>query len=60
MLLCMTLCVDAQSYTQKWNDFYKRTEFFDKYGSLMGWAKFNDFYKRMEYFDKYGNLQKTE
>ena len=39
----------AQSYTQKWNDLYKRTEFFDSYGHLIGYAKYNDLYNRMEF-----------
>jgi len=50
----------AQSYTQKWNDLYKRTEFFDSYGRMIGYAKYNDLYNRMEYYDANGNLQKTE
>lgn len=48
-LLCV-LASSAQAYTQKWNDVLKRTEFFDRYGALTGWAKYNNVYKRMEYF----------
>ena len=39
----------AQNHTQKWNDFYKRIEYFDEHGHLTGYAKYNDFYKRWEY-----------
>ena len=48
VLLLMVACGYSQStsYTQKWNDLYKRTEFFDSYGNLQGWAKYNDLYKR--------------
>ena len=60
LLFVFSIEASAQSLTQKWNDFYKRTEFYDSYGNLQGWAKYNDFYNRMEYFDKNGNLQKYE
>ena len=50
----------AQSYTQKWNDFYKRTEYFDSKGNLQGWSKYNDYYKRLEFFDRNGKLQRYE
>ena len=59
LILLAGIC-HAQSSTQKWNDFYKRNEFYDSHGNLTGWAKYNDFYKRMEYFDKSGKLLKTE
>ena len=59
-LISMVIGASAQSYTQQWNDLYKRTEFFDSYGQLIGYAKYNDLYNRMEYYDAYGNLQKTE
>ena len=59
-MCCFELCVNAQNYTQKWNDFYKRTEFFDSYGNMIGYAKYNDLYNRMEYYGSRGNLQKTE
>ena len=48
LLIVMSLSMSAQSFTQKWNDFYKRTEFYDSYGNLQGWAKYNDFYDRLE------------
>ena len=53
VLLLMVACGYSQStsYTQKWNDLYKRTEFFDSYGNLQGWAKYNDLYKRWELFN---------
>ena len=54
------MIVTAQSYTEKWNSFYKRTEYFDSKGKLQGWKKYNDFYKRMEYFDRNGKMQRYE
>ena len=59
-IVVFSLCVGAQEYTQKWNDLYQRTEFFDSYGRMIGYAKYNDLYKRLEYYDAYGNLIKTE
>lgn len=59
-VISIAIGASAQSYTQRWNDLYKRTEFFDSYGRMIGYAKYNDLYKRMEYYDAYGNLQKTE
>lgn len=50
-LISCVLGASAQSYTQKWNDLYKRTEFFDSYGRMVGYAKYNDIYNRMEYYD---------
>ena len=59
-ILFVSCVIFAQSQTQKWNNFYKRTEFYDSYGNLQGWAKYNDFYKRMEYFDRNGEMTKYE
>ena len=46
----------AQTYTQRWNDIYRRTEYYDSNGRMIGYAKYNDVYDRMEYFDANGNL----
>ena len=46
--------------TQKYNIFYERTEFYDTYGNMIGYAKENTFYKRIEYYDAQGNLIKYE
>ena len=43
LCLCSLLSVSAQKMTKKWNDFYKRTEYFDSNGRLIGWEKYNDF-----------------
>ena len=59
-LIVFAFGVSAQSYTQKWNNLYNRTEFFDSNGRMIGYAKYNDLYNRMEYFDANDNLQKTE
>ena len=37
---------------EKWNDFYKHCDYFDKHGKLLGYYKYNDFYKRWEYFER--------
>ena len=48
--------VNAQQITQKYNSLYERTEFFDSYGRMIGYAKYNSLYDRLEYYDKNGNL----
>ena len=37
MLVTVSLQVAAQSMVEKWNDFYKRSEFYDSHGKLLGW-----------------------
>ncbi len=49
-MLC-TVSVWAQDYTEKYNEFYDRTEFLDKSGKKIGYKKYNEFYKRWEVFD---------
>ena len=34
----------AQNYSQKYNDLYKRTEFYNSNGTMIGYAKYNDLY----------------
>ena len=58
ILVSVSLQVPAQSIVEKWNDFYKRTEFYDSHGKLLGWQKSTEFYKRWEYFDRYGKMTK--
>lgn len=62
ILALMAACgmVSAQSYTQKWNSLYERTEFYDSYGRLVGYSKYNKLYDRLEYFNASGTLIKTE
>ena len=50
----------AQSYTQKWNSLYERTEYYDSYGRMIGYSKYNKLYDRMEYYNANGTLVKTE
>lgn len=52
ILVSVSLQVPAQSIVEKWNDFYKRYDYFDKHGKLLGYYKYNDFYKRWEYFER--------
>ena len=33
-VISIAIGASAQSYTQRWNDLYKRTEFFDSYGRM--------------------------
>ena len=47
-LLSVAGIVSAQSYTQKWNSLYNRTEFYDSYGRMIGYSKYNELYNRME------------
>lgn len=44
--------VGAQNFIKKWNDFYKRYDYFDCHCVLKGYYKYNDFYKRWEYYEK--------
>ena len=62
LLVAVIICfaANAQNYSQKYNSLMDRTEFFDSYGNLQGWAKYNSLMKRMEYFDRYGNMTKYE
>ena len=60
MLVTVSLQVAAQSMVEKWNDFYKRSEFYDSHGKLLGWKKYNEFYKRWEYFDSHGQMTKYD
>ena len=59
-IVVFSLCVKAQDYTQKWNELFQRTEFYDSHGHMIGYAKYNDLYKRLEYYDAHGYLIKTE
>ena len=43
--ICCSVVSNAQSYTQKWNDLYDRTEFYDSYGRMVGYAKYNKLYE---------------
>ncbi len=52
ILVSVSLQVPAQSIVEKWNDFYKRYDYFDKHGKLLGYYKYNDFYKRWENFER--------
>lgn len=59
-LLMATGVVSAQSYTQKWNSYLERTEFYDANGNMVGYAKENTYLNRIEYYNAYGTLVKTE
>lgn len=50
----------GQNCTQKYNKLYDRTEFYNSYGNLIGYAQYNSLYNRLEYYSANGNLLKTE
>lgn len=62
ILLAVMVCMvaNAQSLTQKYNSLMDRTEFFDSYGHMVGYAKYNKLMERIEYYDQYGHLVKYE
>ena len=43
------MSVTAQSYTEKWNSFYKRYDIYDASGNQVGYYKWNSFYERWEF-----------
>ena len=60
VFLLISFFIWGQNLTQKYNQLYDRTEFYNSYGNLVGYAKYNSLYKRLEYYDANGNLLKTE
>ena len=50
----------AQKDIQKKNSYYHRTELFDSYANLVGYAKENPELNNIEYFDVYGNMIKRQ
>lgn len=64
LIFCLLFSVgwvcNAQSYTQKYNSTFDRTEYYDSYGTMVGYSKYNKIFDRIEYYDAYGNLKKTE
>ena len=55
-----SLSLYAQSYTQKRNDLFNRTEYYDSNGRMIGYSKTNDLFDREEFYNSHGNLQYTE
>lgn len=37
VLLCISTLLWGQNYTQKYNELYDRTEFYNSYGNLIGY-----------------------
>ena len=52
LAMAINFAANAQDYTQKYNSLVERTEFYDSYGSLIGWARYNRLWDRIEYIDK--------
>ena len=48
LAMAINFAANAQDYTQKYNSLVERTEFYDSYGSLIGWARYNRLWDRME------------
>lgn len=41
----------SQDYTQKWNEYLNRYEFFDKRGNMTGYKKYNSYLQSWEYYN---------
>lgn len=50
LILCLFVStyVYGQSYSQKYNELLDRVEFFNSYGSMVGYAKYNSLLERIE------------
>ena len=59
-LLVFTICSFSQSRTEKWNSLYGRYEYFNSYGTMIGYKKYNSLYERWEYYDLKTNNNSNE
>jgi len=50
LFLLFSVCVYSQDYTQKWNEYYKRYEYFDSQGNMTGYKTYNSYTNTWEYF----------
>ena len=50
----------AEEYSQRWNAYLQRTEYYDSFGTLVAYAQYNQVTKKLEYYDAWGNLLKSE
>lgn len=50
----------SQSMTSKYNSLYKRYEYFDSDGQMVGYKQWNSLHKQWEYFDSSSNKRKTD
>ncbi len=47
----LSLSIQAQSYTEKWNDLYNRYEYFNNQGRMIGYKYYDDLYRVWKYKD---------
>lgn len=50
----------AEEYSQRWNAYLQRTEYYDSFGTLVAYAQYNQVTKKLEYYDAWGNFLKSE
>lgn len=50
----------AEEYSQRWNAYLQRTEYYDSFGTLVAYAQYNQVTKKLEYFDASGRFLKSE
>lgn len=50
-MIYLSINTFAQTSTEKWNDLYKRYEYFDSNNRMTGYKQYNSIYQRWEYFD---------
>ena len=50
----------AEEYSQRWNAYLQRTEYYDSFGRLVAYAQYNQITKKLEYYDASGRFLKSE
>ena len=56
IFLFVSILLWGQNYTQKYNKLYDRTEFYNSYGNLIGYAKHNSLSLIPQHYYKYNFL----
>ena len=60
LLMIGTALCCAEEYSQRWNSYLQRTEYYDSMGNLVAYAQYNQVTKKLEYYDAWGNFLKSE
>ena len=60
LLIIATSISYAEEYSQRWNSYLQRTEFYNSSGMMVAYAQYNQVSHKMEYFDAYGNFLSSE
>ena len=60
LLIIGTSISYAEEYSQRWNSYLQRTEYYDSFGTLVAYAQYNQVTKKLEYYDAWGNFLKSE